>query len=82
MMRDTQLLKFYHRFFHIDALKRVIDAGADPDSKEGKRAMQVIEDDLVDRVVAFTEEQLSKKGDSVVCRGCFRRMASYVPDLK
>jgi hypothetical protein len=82
MMRDAKVLKFYHQFLHIDALKRVIDAGIDPDSDEGKRAMQVIEDDLVDRVAAFTKQELSKKGDGVVCRGCFGRMASYVPDLK
>lgn len=80
--RDPQVLKFYHQFWHVEALRKAIDAGLDSDSDVAKRAMQKMEDDLVEQVIAFSEEELSKKGGGRVCGRCFKELAAYVPDLK
>ena len=77
--RDPQLLTFYHKFWHIDAVRKVIETGVDPDSDKGKRAIQMLEDDLVNKIVAFNEDKLIKKGGGPVCRGCFNKLARYVP---
>jgi hypothetical protein len=61
---------------------RALDARIDPDSDDGRSALEAAEGFFAVKIRECSDYHLGKKGGGLVCRRCFKELAKYVPSLK